>query len=92
MKMTLEIDDALLAQVQALAARENVAVSAFVERALRDRVRVTAAGERDVARASALAEARPIRIYSAGKGGMHPWNDPCSNESMLDAMDGFDDP
>ena len=89
MKVTIEIDDSLLAEVQALAIRQGMDLSALVESALRERVRSAAPA---VVPARNGLGVRPLRINVAGKGGMHPWIDPGSNESMLDAMDGFDDP
>jgi hypothetical protein len=83
-KVMIEIDDSLLAEVQALAAREQVGLSALVEKTLRDRLALQSDGAAPVA----VVDAGPLPVCS-GKGGMYPWIDPCSNESMLDAMDDY---
>ncbi len=80
----IEIDDSLLAEVQALAAREDVGLSALVEKVLRDRL----ASQVDGVAPLAARDVGPLPVCS-GSGGMYPWIDPCSNESMLDAMDEY---
>lgn len=84
MKVTIEIDESLLAELQALATREAMDLSALVEKALRERL----ASRAGVPAPSPARPIPPLPICS-GKGGMYPWIDPCSNESMLDAMDDY---
>ena len=84
MKVTIEIDDSLLAEVQALATQEAVELSALVEKVLRERL-----ASRAGVTAPSPGRAIPPLPVCSGKGGMYPWIDPCSNESMLDAMDDY---
>jgi hypothetical protein len=83
-KVMIEIDESLLAEVQALATQEAVELSALIEKALRDRLALRAG-------VTAPMAGRPVPALPvcSGKGGMYPWIDPCSNESMLDAMDDY---
>ena len=84
MKVTIEIDESLLEEVQALAIRQGMDRSALVESALRERLAL-----RTAMTTRAPGRGTPPLPICSGKGGMYPWIDPSSNESMLDAMDDY---
>lgn len=76
MKTTLNIDDRLLAQAKAVAAKERSTLTRLIEEGLALRLR----RRRDDA-SGALA---PLPVY-AGKGGLAPGIDPTSNRSLFEA-------
>ena len=76
MKTTLNINDALLAEAKALAARQQTSLTRLIEEGLRLRLQARAG------RADSAGLALPgIR----GKGGLLPGIDPTSNKSLLAA-------
>jgi hypothetical protein len=78
MKTTLNIDDRLLAEAKAAAAKEQSTLTRLVEEGLTLRLRK--GGSR------ARRGLRDLPIY-LGKGGLHTDIDPASNKSLFDAAD-----
>ena len=79
MKTTLNIDDALLADAKALAARQQTSLTRLIEEGLRLRLRGPAAS---------AAPRRRVRLpVHPGKGGLVAGVNALSNRSMLDAID-----
>ena len=77
MKTTLDIDDRLLREAKAAAAKERTSLTRLIEEGLALRLRGKAA-----------AQVRPIKLRLLPPGGaLMPGIDPTSNKSMLDAMD-----
>ena len=77
MKSTLDINDQLLADAKALAARQRTTLTRLIEEGLMLRLRTQAAGA-----------ARPkLRLpVFKGRGGLVPGVDPLSNKALLDAL------
>jgi hypothetical protein len=78
MKTTLDINDTLLANAKALAARQQTSLTRLVEEGLQLRLR------------SSLSPLRTVKVkipVFRGRGGLQPGIDPTSNSSLLDAMD-----
>ncbi|MEJ7825746.1 MAG: hypothetical protein WKF48_09970 [Solirubrobacteraceae bacterium] len=82
MRTTIDLPDELLRDARLTAAREETTLTALLADGLALRL-----GQ---ARAAA-PPARPLPLSTVG-GGMHPWVDPASNASLLDAADGDDAP
>ncbi|MGI8730669.1 MAG: DUF6364 family protein [Solirubrobacteraceae bacterium] len=80
MRTTVDLPDELLRDARLTAAREETTLTALLADGLALRL-----GQ---ARAAAPS-ARPLPL-STVEGGMHPWVDPASNASLLDAADGDD--
>jgi hypothetical protein len=78
MKTTLNIDDRLIAEAKALAAREHSSVTRLIEEGLALRLRKGARNGRKVR--------RELPVY-AGRGGVAAGIDPASNRSLRDAAD-----
>ena len=76
MKTTLDINDALLANAKALAAKQRTSLTRLIEEGLELRLRST--------RASRRVRRRVIPVFR-GRGGLLPGVDPASNKAMLDA-------
>ena len=78
MKTTLDINDSLLANAKALAARQRTSLTRLIEEGLQLRLR------------SSHATAKPIKrkipVFK-GRGGLVIGLDPSSNKAMLDAAD-----
>lgn len=81
MRTTVDLPDELLRQARLKAAREDTTLTALLADGLRLRLGQAGAPRRP--------RERPV---SPMGGGMHPWIDPSSNESIYDAADGFDAP
>lgn len=77
MRTTIDLPDELLRQARRRAAAEGTTLTALLADGLRLRLAPAHGGPR---------EARPLPISEVG-GGMHPWIDPASNASILDAAD-----
>lgn len=78
MKTTLDIDDRLLRQAKAAAAKERTSLTRLIEEGLALRLRAKSKKQPD----------RPIRIrVLPGNGGFLPGIDPTSNKSIFDAID-----
>jgi hypothetical protein len=77
MKTTLDINDALLADAKALAARQRTSLTRLIEEGLRLRLRSSAA----------RTMAAPKIPVHKGRGGLVAGVDPLSNRAMLDAAD-----
>ena len=74
MKTTLDIEDRILIEAKALAARERTSLTKLIEQGLTLRLRAKA------------AQAGPVKIdlpVSKNLGGFRPGIDPCSNKSLL---------
>ncbi len=83
MRTTLDINDALLAEAKALAAREHMPLTRVIEQGLALRLR------RGRARARIPAHALPVY---AGIGGLAPGvKDSISNRALFDAADEADE-
>jgi hypothetical protein len=83
-RTTLDINDSLLAEAKAQAAREHVPLTRLIEEGLALRLRPRP--ERSNPKQVAL----PVHV---GVGGLNPAiGDPSSNRALLDAADGFADP
>ena len=76
MKTTLDINDALLANAKALAAKQRTSLTRLIEEGLELRLRST--------RNSRESRRRVIPVFK-GRGGLVAGVDPASNKSMLDA-------
>lgn len=78
MKTTLDLNDTLVAEAKALAARERTTLTRMVEEGLRLRLAMQ--------RAAAGTTPKRLPVFR-GKGGLTPGIDPSSNRSMLRAAD-----
>ena len=81
MKTTLDINDALLANAKALAARQQTSLTRLIEEGLQLRLRASRAS-----RALAKPATRKLPVFK-GRGGLVAGIDARSNRSMLDAAD-----
>ena len=77
MRTTVDLPDELLRQARARAAEEGTTLTALLADGLRLRLS-SAPGRR--------GRRRRLPISTVG-GGLHPWIDPASNASLLDAAD-----
>lgn len=78
MKTTLDINDTLLANAKALAARKRTSLTRLIEEGLQLRLRSS--------RSAIKASKRKIPVFK-GRGGLVAGLNPSSNKSMLDAAD-----
>ena len=77
MKTTLDINDSLLVEAKAQAARMRVSLTRLVEEGLRMRLK-----------AQEAPQGRRVKLpVYRGKSGLAPGVDPLSNKSMLDEAD-----
>jgi hypothetical protein len=76
MKTTLDINDTLLANAKALAAKQRTSLTRLIEDGLELRLRSSWAANR--------ARRRGIPVYE-GRGGLLSGLDPASNKALLDA-------
>lgn len=81
MKTTLDLNDTLIANAKALAARQRTTLTRVVEEGLRLRLQTPRRAKGEAV--------RPFPVVR-GKGGLMPGIDPCSNHSLLEAADGDD--
>lgn len=78
MKTTLDINDQLLADAKALAARQRTTLTRVIEEGLQLRLR---------GRSTPPADAAPFRLpVFEGRGGLVEGVDPLSNKALLDAL------
>lgn len=78
MKTTLDINDSLLADAKALAARQRTSLTRLIEEGLHLRLRTS--------RGPARAGVPRIPVHK-GRGGLVAGVNPASNKAMLDAAD-----
>jgi len=78
MRTTIDLPDELLRRARITAAREETTLTTLLADGLRLRLGKAGAASRST---------RPLPVSQAG-GGLHPWVDPASNASLLDAADG----
>ena len=78
MKTTLNINDSLLANAEALAAQQRTSLTRLIEEGLQLRLRFSATANK--------AGRRKIPVFK-GRGGMVAGIIPTSNKAMLDAAD-----
>jgi hypothetical protein len=78
MKTTLDINDSLLANAKALAARQQTTLTRLIEEGLQLRLRSS--------RAAPKVNKRKIPVFK-GRGGLVTGLNPLSNKAMLDAAD-----
>jgi hypothetical protein len=78
MKTTLDINDTLLANAKALAARQQTTLTRLIEEGLQLRLRSS--------RAAPKASKRKIPVFK-GHGGLVGGLNPLSNKALLDAAD-----
>lgn len=78
MRTTVDLPEELLKRARVTAAREGTTLTALLADGLQLRL-----GKGTTAARST----RPLPLSEAG-GGLHPWVDPASNASLLDAADG----
>ena len=78
MKTTLDINDTLLANAKALAARKRTSLTRLIEEGLQLRLRSSPVARR--------ASKRKIPVFN-GRGGLVAGLNPSSNKAMLDAAD-----
>lgn len=84
-RTTLDLDDELLAEAKALAARERLSLTRLIEQGLALRLRRAAGPPANVL--------RPSLPVHAGRGGLTAAvADPRSNAALLDAADGLPPP
>lgn len=81
MKTTLDINDALLTDAKALAARQRTSLTRLIEEGLQLRLRAASSSRR-----ATKARVHVIPVYR-GKGGLVAGLNPLSNKALLDAMD-----
>jgi hypothetical protein len=82
MRTTLDLNDDLLTEAKALAARQHLSLTRLIEQGLALRLRQGAAGQ-------SLPTGRHALPVHAGRGGLSPAvSNPCSNRSLLDAAGG----
>ena len=77
MKTTLDIDDQLLSEAKALAARQRTSLTRLIEEGLHLRLRTLSASRRSAKVALPLLK---------GRGGLVAGIDPLSNKALLDAL------
>jgi len=82
MKTTLDINDSLLANAKALAARQRTSLTRLIEEGLQLRLRSS--------RGLAKLSKRNIPVFK-GRGGIVAGLNPSSNKAMLDAADADND-
>ncbi len=78
MKTTLDINDSLLANAKALAARQQTSLTRLIEEGLQLRLRAP--------QTTSKAAKRRIPVFK-GRGGLVTDLNPMSNKAMLDAAD-----
>jgi hypothetical protein len=78
MKTTLNLDDRLIAEAKAVAAKERSTLTRLIEEGLALRLR-----RKDSRARRALAE---LPVYE-GRGGLQPGIDPSSNQSLYEAAE-----
>ena len=78
MKTTLDINDSLLANAKALAARQRTSLTRLIEEGLQLRLRSPHAASKPIK--------RRIPVFK-GRGGLVAGLNPTSNKAMLDAAD-----
>ena len=78
MKTTLDINDSLLADAKALAARQRTSLTRLIEEGLQLRLRTS--------RGTAKAGRHRIPLFK-GRGGLMSGLNPASNKAMLEAAD-----
>lgn len=78
MKTTLDINDSLLADAKALAARQRTSLTRLIEEGLQLRLRTS--------RGAAKAGKPRIPVFK-GRGGLLPGLDPASNRTLQEAAD-----
>lgn len=77
MKITLDLDDRLLADAKALAAKQRTSLTRLIEEGLQMRLRAQAAAGR---------QQRTRLPVFAGRGGLVAGVNPLSNKALLDAL------
>lgn len=80
MRTTLDINDALLAEAKALAAREHVSLSRVIEEGIALRLRLT----------RSIVSGPPLPVYTGGGGLARGVKDAIGNHALLDAADDAD--
>jgi hypothetical protein len=78
MKITVDIDDSLLANAKALAARQRTSLTRLIEEGLQFRLRSSTPAPR--------ARKRKLPVVK-GRGGLVAGLNPASNKALLDAAD-----
>ena len=78
MKTTLDLNDRLLAEAKALAARQRTTLTRLIEEGLALRLK---------AEAHPVRAARVVLPVFKGRGGMKAGIDPTSNRALLEAVD-----
>ncbi len=81
MRTTIRLDDGLLTAAKTYAASAGLTLTALVDEALRQRLARTPSSERE-----------PVRLLTAGAGGVLPGIDMDDSSSLLDAMETGPDP
>lgn len=79
MRTTIRLDEKLLREAKRLAAESGTTLTALIEESLRERIARKKAGTR--ARS-------PVRLHTAGKGGVRPGVDLDDTASLIDLMEG----
>ncbi len=82
MRTTIRIDEELLREAKQLAARRGKSLTAIIEDALRE----------SLARQRQTAPREPVRLITVAGNGLRPGVDLDDSASLLDVMDGPDDP
>lgn len=82
MKITIDIDDSLMANAKALAAQQHTSLTRLMEEGLQLRLQSLQA----IAKANKRKHSRKIPVFN-GRGGMVAGINPASNKSMLDATE-----
>jgi len=78
MKTTLDLNDELLANAKALAARQRISLTRLIEEGLQLRLRASTA--------EPTSSRKRLPVFH-GRGGLVAGVDPRSNKAMLDALD-----
>ncbi len=82
MRTTIRIDEELLREAKQLAARRETSLTAIIEDALRE----------SLAHQRQTAPREPVRLITVAGNGLRPGVDLDDSASLLDVMDGPDDP
>ena len=81
MRTTIRLNDGLLSQAKRYAASIGLTLTALIEESLRQRLEH---GE--------ISRRKPVRLLTAGEGGVRPGIDMDSSSSVMDAMEPPVDP
>lgn len=85
MKITIDLNDALLANAKSLAARQRTSLTRLIEEGLELRLRTGTAS--DGAKKKRVPSVPVYAVKGKSKSGLIPGLNPLSNKAMLEAVD-----